>query len=646
MIGPDENAFSLVPRFPDAKVTVFGDYCLDAYWEIDENVLENSLETGLPVRRVKRQRYSLGGAGSVVANLVQMGVGSVRIVGLRGSDIFGEKLQSLLAATGSITSGLIADAGWETMVYAKPMLGERETNRIDFGSFNNVSPGTLDLLLGELESAIKQSDVVVLNQQVECSFTSPATIQRINQLISANPNVTFVADSRHYSGCFQGAVLKLNHEEAARLLSQETGLFETDKRATEIALELSRKIGKPVLLTRGERGIIVAGDESATLIPGLQVIEATDTVGAGDAVVAALAAGLAVGASPVSAAVIANVAAMITVKKLGVTGTASAAEILAAVPDLNYVFNPDLAESERHARYLPDTEFEVVTKVPDDLAISHVIFDHDGTLSTLREGWEQVMEPMMLRAILGAHYDTVEESRFHKVREAVRQLIDRTTGIQTLVQMKGLVGLVREYGFVPELDILDEHGYKHIFNVQLLEKVNARIEKLRKGELKSADFQIVNAEALLKELHDRGVKLYLASGTDQADVIAEAEAMGYARYFEGRIFGAIGKIDQDAKRHVLENIIRENGLLGHQFATFGDGPVEMRETERRGGLCIGVASDELRRFGLNLSKRKRLIRAGADLIIPDFSQLDALLVTLQLGGKSSANFARKDRVMQ
>jgi len=441
-------------------------------------------------------------------------------------------------------------------------------------------------------------------------------------------------------------VLKLNHEEAARLLSQDPGLLETDKRATEIAIQLSRKIVKPVLLTRGERGIIVAADEKATLIPGLQVIQATDTVGAGDAVVAALAAGVAVGASLASAAVIANVAAMITVKKLGITGTASAAEILAAVPDLNYVFNPDLAESERHARYLQDTEFEVVTNLPGDLAISHIIFDHDGTLSTLREGWEQVMEPVMLRAILGSHYDTVEESRFHKVREAVRQLIDRTTGIQTLVQMKGLVGLVREYGFVPESDILDEHGYKHIFNVQLLQKVNARIEKLKKGELKSADFQIVNAEPLLKALHDRGVKLYLASGTDHADVIAEAEAMGYARYFEGRIFGAIGKIDQDAKRHVLENIIRENGLLGHQFATFGDGPVEMRETERRGGLCIGVASDELRRFGLNLARRKRLIRAGADLIIPDFSQLDKLLAILQLNGKNSANVAQENTVRQ
>jgi hypothetical protein len=94
---------------------------------------------------------------------------------------------------------------------------------------------------------------------------------------------------------------------------------------------------------------------------------------------------------------------------------------------------------------------------------------------------------------------------------------------------------------------------------------------------------------------------------------------------------------------VLENIIRENGLLGHQFATFGDGPVEMRETERRGGLCIGVASDELRRFGLNLSKRKRLIRAGADVIIPDFSQLGALLETLQLNGKNGANFAREKK---
>ncbi|HWF66005.1 MAG TPA: HAD family hydrolase, partial [Acidobacteriaceae bacterium] len=178
--------------------------------------------------------------------------------------------------------------------------------------------------------------------------------------------------------------------------------------------------------------------------------------------------------------------------------------------------------------------------------------------------------------------------------------------------------------------ILDEHGYKHIYNVELLEMVKNRIDKLKRRELESRDFQIKNAALLLEQLYRRGVKLYLASGTDETDVIAEAEAMGYAHFFEGRIFGAVGDINVEAKKMVLEKIIRENNLSGHEFATFGDGPVELRETQRRGGLCIGVASDEIRRFGLNLSKRKRLIRAGAKFIVPDFSQLPALLKVLQL----------------
>jgi hypothetical protein len=106
--------------------------------------------------------------------------------------------------------------------------------------------------------------------------------------------------------------------------------------------------------------------------------------------------------------------------------------------------------------------------------------------------------------------------------------------------------------------------------------------------------------------------------------------MGYAHLFKGRIFGAVSDINVEAKKVVLERIIREHGLAGHQFATFGDGPVELRETQRRGGIAVGVASDELRRFGLNLAKRKRLIRAGANLIVPDYSQLPALLKALQL----------------
>jgi len=141
---------------------------------------------------------------------------------------------------------------------------------------------------------------------------------------------------------------------------------------------------------------------------------------------------------------------------------------------------------------------------------------------------------------------------------------------------------------------------------------------------------VKNAMRLVEELYKRGIKLYLASGTDEADAIAEAKAMGYAEMFEGRIFGAVGDVNVEAKKVVLERIIREYNLAGHQFATLGDGPVEIRETRKRGGLCIGVASDEVRRFGWNLSKRARLIRAGAQLIVPDYSQLPALLKLMRI----------------
>jgi phosphoglycolate phosphatase-like HAD superfamily hydrolase len=140
--------------------------------------------------------------------------------------------------------------------------------------------------------------------------------------------------------------------------------------------------------------------------------------------------------------------------------------------------------------------------------------------------------------------------------------------------------------------------------------------------------------ALLRALKAAGVRLYLASGTDQEDVIAEARALGYADLFDGGIYGAIGDVTQEAKKLVLDRILADIQAAGadprQEVIAFGDGPVEMRETHRRGGFAIGVASDEVRRFGLNPEKRTRLIRAGADLIIGDYAQLDALLALIRL----------------
>jgi rfaE bifunctional protein kinase chain/domain len=440
-----ENSFErlqrLLERIPQATVAVFGDFCVDAYWTLGRDEAELSIETGLRVKRVRTQRYSLGGAGSVLANLTAIGVGKTRPVGVIGKDLFGQKLRAMLSDCGAELDGLLADDLWQTMVYAKPYIGEEEQSRIDFGAFNTLSAGMRDALLSKLREATLDCDAVILNQQVPGGMSSPEIIDQINEIVEDHPEKCFLVDARHHPEKYKGAVLKLNMSEAARLLGESQERLTTDACAKDFAVRIHRRNSMPVFLTRGELGLAVAARGDVTLIPGLQVIERTDAVGAGDAVIAALAASLAVQASPVEAATLANIAAMVTVKKLRTTGTASAKEILAAAREPDYVFRPEFADSHCKAKYLPGTEIEVVDEPSTDLDIRHCIFDHDGTLSTLREGWEQIMEPMMARAILGRSYDTVDQPTRERIHELVREFIDRTTGIQTLVQMKALAGL-------------------------------------------------------------------------------------------------------------------------------------------------------------------------------------------------------------
>ena len=130
------------------------------------------------------------------------------------------------------------------------------------------------------------------------------------------------------------------------------------------------------------------------------------------------------------------------------------------------------------ARYIEGTEIEVIGTLPTDLQIEHCIFDHDGTLSTLREGWEKIMEPMMVQAVLGPRCETADATLFARLTKEVGSFIDRTTGIQTLVQMKGLAELVRQVRFLDASQILDAHGYKHIFNQDLLKMIGPRMEKV------------------------------------------------------------------------------------------------------------------------------------------------------------------------
>jgi rfaE bifunctional protein kinase chain/domain len=618
-------------RLPGLSVAVFGDFCLDAYWELDAGRVELSLETGLPVQRVRSQRYSLGGAGNVVANLIDLGVGHVRAIGVVGTDPFGAELMRLLQGRGAdVEAGMITDAAWQTLVYAKPITAEAEGRRIDFGGFSVLADQSAGALVAALDQAADACKVVVLNQQVPQGVSTLPIVERLNAIIARHPQTLFLADSRHRPKSYIGAALKMNCEEAAQYLGDPVlGGFTADA-VQQFAVRISTKIGRPAVITRGEHGIVAADGAMVHDVPGIQILGRTDAVGAGDTVVAAIAAMLGSRQSVLTAAKVANIAAMITTRKLQTTGTATPVEILAEGADPDYIYAPEIAAMSHLAHYAEGSDIEIVRALPGKLDIRVCIFDHDGTLSTLREGWEGIMESMMLRAVLGDKSGRLDASKVNEVRREIHQFIDQSAGVQTIAQMHALVDLVHKFGYAEAGVTLDAPGYKNLFNEELMKVVGARMEQLQSGQLGPDHFQIRNATLILREMQRRGVTLYLASGTDQGDVIEEAQALGYAEFFKGRIFGAVKDQQADAKRMILERIIAEHGLSGHQFAMFGDGPLEIRETRKRDGIAVGIASDEAKAAGVNLSKRKRLVRAGADLIIPDFGSWQRLLEMLQL----------------
>src|SRR6185437_860783 len=269
----------------EVRVAVLGDFCLDAYWHLDTGEREFSVETGSPVQRVRNQRYSLGGAGNVVANLIGLGVGSVQAIGVVGTDFFGRELLRLLDDLGVETrNGMVLDEHWQTMVYAKPCYGEKEEARIDFGAFNVLTEEIVDSLIDALKKAAAENDVIVLNQQIPRGVSSLTVIERINNAIENHRDTHLVVDARHRPDLYRGAVLKLNTREAARFLGESVEDSISTERAKDFARRISKHTGKPTFLTRGELGILVANGEDIQEIPGIQILEKTDSVGAGDTV--------------------------------------------------------------------------------------------------------------------------------------------------------------------------------------------------------------------------------------------------------------------------------------------------------------------------------------------------------------------------
>lgn len=618
----------LLAQMPDCRIGVIGDFCVDAYWMLDQGERAISVETGKLTYAVTGQRYTLGGAANIVANLAALSIGALHAFAVIGDDIFGREMISLLAELGVNCAGVVQqDQDWDTAVYAKQYLGTEELERFDFGCFNTITPATTEQIIARLAAALPNLDVLILNRQITNGLCSGPVYDRLLELAAAHPQCRFLLDFRDIPEDITGLLVKLNAVEAATFCGEAHDIFATIALddVQRYAQQIYARSGQPVIITRGEWGMLVYNGQIYDTAPGVQIMKEIDIVGAGDTAVSALAASIAAGANLGEAAQVANLAAAVTVQKLRQTGTASSLEISAANDAAAYIHNPELAGDIRRARYLADSQIEIVNPDLHLGAIKHAVFDHDGTLSVLRENWEAIMEALMLRVILGPRYATASAEEWARVQDYSRHYIDQSTGIQTILQMQALVEIVREFGYVPEEDILDAPAYKELYNNDLMTVIDQRRGRLERGELTVADYTLKGTVALLDALHERGITLYLASGTDEVDVQAEAVLMGYAGLFGGRIYGAVGDVSKYSKKMVIERIMRENRLQGQQLITFGDGPVEIRETKKQGGIAVGVASDEVRRYGLNEQKRARLIRAGADIILPDYSQLPLLL---------------------
>jgi rfaE bifunctional protein kinase chain/domain len=324
----DASLEQILERLPSLTVGVLGDLFLDRYLDLDAARTEPSLETGLDAYQVVRVRACPGAAGTVVNNLVALGVGRVVPVAAVGEDGEGFELRQALAALGPVDGRrVLAVPGRRTPTYTKPMLHEagrpaRELNRLDIKNRTPTPPELEQRLLGALEEVWPRLDALVVLDQVseeDCGVVTARVRGRLAELAGADPGRFVLADSREHVGRFRGVCLKPNERECRRALGTP------DDRPADAAA-LARRAGRPVFCTRGAAGILLAephgGGVRLTDVPAYPVTGPVDVVGAGDATSAAIACAAAAGVGLTAAAAFGNLVASVTVRQLGTTGTA------------------------------------------------------------------------------------------------------------------------------------------------------------------------------------------------------------------------------------------------------------------------------------------------------------------------------------
>ncbi|MFD2234583.1 D-glycero-beta-D-manno-heptose-7-phosphate kinase [Phaeospirillum tilakii] len=314
-----------VDRLQGVSVLCVGDVMLDRF--VYGSVDRISPEAPIPVLRIERETAMLGGAGNVVRNLVALGArpGFVAAV---GDDPAGAEIGRLVAAHAGIDAGLVVEAGRQTTIKTRFFASNQQLLRGDRESRGAVGAATGAALLDAAAARLGRAGVMVLSDYGKGVLTAEAVAALIARAAAAGTPVVVDPKGNDYSVYRGATVVTPNRKE----LHEATGLaVDSDDEVVAAARRLIETCGiHTVLVTRSQDGMtLVEGGGAVHHLPA-EAREVFDVSGAGDTVVATLAAALASGAGLPEAARLANVAAGIVVAKVG-TAVAYADELVSAL---------------------------------------------------------------------------------------------------------------------------------------------------------------------------------------------------------------------------------------------------------------------------------------------------------------------------
>lgn len=262
--------------------------------------------------------------------------------------------------------------------------------------------------------------------------------------------------------------------------------------------------------------------------------------------------------------------------------------------------------------------WETLHPRPQNTNFRYAVLDFDGTLSLIREGWQKIMIGYFTEELYSTPQGKIKD--ISSLESQASEMIFLHTGQQTIYQCIALAEHIAHMGGTP----LSPQDYKDEYLRRLLHTIENRLSGLRSGSIDPETLTVPGTYHLLSLLKQKGITLYLASGTDEDHVRNEVALLGLSHFFGSHVYGAQLDYKTFSKKMVIQKLIAQNHLTGSELLGFGDGYVEIENVKEAGGFAVGVASNESKRQGIDEWKRERLIRAGADAIIPDYRDISVL----------------------